>query len=206
MVSWRPWICSGNRVRRHYRTWTIKKDIRDNYGIKDGMYVPIKLSVRYNKESLVVHTEVYKITSGGEFGITTELGNKISGLVRSKLGDHNNNCQSFNGEFSLEFSLLELTEIDEYIQLVNDGPEEELTERVITVIVRPRDPQVVQNALEIASGYCQCCEQKAPFNRRTDGSPYLEVHHIIPLAEGGEDIIDNVIAVCPNCHRELHFG
>ena len=38
------------------------------------------------------------------------------------------------------------------------------------------------------------------------GSIYLESHHIHPLSEGGADTIENVIALCPNHHREAHFG
>jgi 5-methylcytosine-specific restriction protein A len=26
------------------------------------------------------------------------------------------------------------------------------------------------------------------------------------LAEGGADTINNVIALCPNCHRKLHYS
>jgi 5-methylcytosine-specific restriction protein A len=33
----------------------------------------------------------------------------------------------------------------------------------------------------------------------------LETHHIIPLSEEGEDIEENVIALCPNDHRRAHF-
>ena len=46
----------------------------------------------------------------------------------------------------------------------------------------------------------------APFLRAKDNSPYLEIHHWITLAEGGDDTIENACALCPNCHRELHFG
>ena len=35
---------------------------------------------------------------------------------------------------------------------------------------------------------------------------YIEVHHIIPLSEGGEDSIWNTVALCPNCHRALHYA
>ncbi len=28
----------------------------------------------------------------------------------------------------------------------------------------------------------------------------------IPLSEGGEDTVENAMAVCPNCHMELHYG
>ncbi|WP_414449152.1 HNH endonuclease [Burkholderia sp. 22PA0099] len=49
------------------------------------------------------------------------------------------------------------------------------------------------------------CERPAPF-RRPNGSPYLEVHHRVRLADGGDDTVENAIALCPNCHREHHFG
>jgi hypothetical protein len=39
-----------------------------------------------------------------------------------------------------------------------------------------------------------------------DGSTYSEVHHIVPLSEGGEDVLSNVACVCPAHHREAHVG
>ncbi|MCF5216690.1 HNH endonuclease, partial [Pseudomonas syringae] len=53
---------------------------------------------------------------------------------------------------------------------------------------------------------CSLCNQKAPFKRKKDQSPYLEVHHRKRLADGGEDTVANAIAVCPNCHRKAHHG
>jgi predicted HNH restriction endonuclease len=35
---------------------------------------------------------------------------------------------------------------------------------------------------------------------------YLETHHVIFLAHDGADKPTNVIALCPNDHREAHFG
>ncbi|HCE2690165.1 HNH endonuclease [Vibrio parahaemolyticus] len=69
-----------------------------------------------------------------------------------------------------------------------------------------RNPDVIVETLARANGYCERCKNKAPFLRRTDRSPYLEVHHIIPLSEGGDDLLENTIALCPNCHRDAHFG
>ena len=34
----------------------------------------------------------------------------------------------------------------------------------------------------------------------------MKKYHKQQLSEGGDDSVENVIAVCPNCHRELHFG
>jgi len=36
--------------------------------------------------------------------------------------------------------------------------------------------------------------------------PITEVHHIVPRAEGGKDSFENLIALCPNCHRRYHSG
>ena len=35
---------------------------------------------------------------------------------------------------------------------------------------------------------------------------YLEVHHIVWLAKGGADALENVVALCPNCHRKMHIN
>jgi 5-methylcytosine-specific restriction enzyme A len=45
----------------------------------------------------------------------------------------------------------------------------------------------------------------APFEM-AEGIPYLEVHHVKPLAIGGSDTIMNAVALCPNCHRRAHYG
>ncbi len=31
-----------------------------------------------------------------------------------------------------------------------------------------------------------------------------DLHHIIPVANGGHTLLNNLICVCPNCHRLLH--
>jgi 5-methylcytosine-specific restriction endonuclease McrA len=68
-----------------------------------------------------------------------------------------------------------------------------------------RDANVVAYAETRADGICELCSLPAPFNR-PDGTPFLEVHHIIPLAEGGPDTVENAAALCPNCHRACHHG
>jgi 5-methylcytosine-specific restriction protein A len=66
-----------------------------------------------------------------------------------------------------------------------------------------RDPHVAENAKRRAKGICELCNQPAPF-KSSDGDPYLETHHIIWLAKGGPDTIENTAALCPNCHRKMH--
>ena len=68
-----------------------------------------------------------------------------------------------------------------------------------------RDPRIVAWILEESKGICECCDKPAPFNK-TDGDFYLEVHHLKRLADKGSDTITNAVALCPNCHREMHYG
>ncbi len=74
-----------------------------------------------------------------------------------------------------------------------------------TVTQFTRDPAVVAWVLAEAAGICECCFKPAPF-KREDGSAFLEVHHVLRLADNGEDTTNNAVALCPNCHRELHYG
>lgn len=68
-----------------------------------------------------------------------------------------------------------------------------------------RDPKVVAWVRLNSNGNCERCGNAAPF-ADDDDLPFLEVHHVRPLAEGGPDKIDNAVACCPNCHRRLHRG
>ena len=54
------------------------------------------------------------------------------------------------------------------------------------------------------NGNCQLCGNEAPFKGRDD-LPYLEVHHVVPLYDGGSDVISNLVALCPNCHRMVEI-
>tara|TARA_R110001583_G_scaffold171461_1_gene324976 strand:+ start:7970 stop:8701 length:732 start_codon:yes stop_codon:yes gene_type:complete len=76
----------------------------------------------------------------------------------------------------------------------------------VTTKVYSRNPDVVAAVLIRAKGICEKCKKSAPFIRAKDNSPYLEVHHKIMLANDGEDTVSNAIALCPNCHRESHYG
>jgi len=66
-----------------------------------------------------------------------------------------------------------------------------------------RDPAVKAWVLQAAQGRCEACDSPAPFVGM-DGLPYLEVHHVMPLASHGSDTTTNAVALCPNCHRRCH--
>jgi hypothetical protein len=68
----------------------------------------------------------------------------------------------------------------------------------------PRDPKVRDAVLQRAKGKCEYCGVLGFL--KPDGTRYLESHHIIALAKEGADRLTNVVALCPNDHREAHYG
>jgi 5-methylcytosine-specific restriction protein A len=68
-----------------------------------------------------------------------------------------------------------------------------------------RSKAVRDYVLMRAAGKCESCDRPAPFIRK-NGTPYLEPHHTTRVSDGGPDHPRFVGAVCPACHRELHFG
>jgi 5-methylcytosine-specific restriction endonuclease McrA len=69
-----------------------------------------------------------------------------------------------------------------------------------------RSAAIVELAKRRAQGRCEMpgCGY-IPFVTDNE-EPFLEVHHIVPLSEGGADAIENVAALCPNCHRAQHHS
>jgi len=76
--------------------------------------------------------------------------------------------------------------------------------RTTVSITFSRSQHIVSYAKRRANGRCDLCEGDAPFCDDS-GLPYLECHHIVWLAHGGADSIDNTVAICPNCHRKMHI-
>jgi hypothetical protein len=73
------------------------------------------------------------------------------------------------------------------------------------VTQRRRERGIKLYALKRAEGACEFCKSNAPF-RNEKGNPYLECHHITELANEGADHINQVLAICPNCHRRAHHA
>ncbi|SDX53378.1 HNH endonuclease [Lysobacter enzymogenes] len=70
--------------------------------------------------------------------------------------------------------------------------------------VYDRSSAVRRQVLDRASGRCEYCG--APGFETMAGSIYLETHHVIALCEGGIDAPSNVAALCPDHHRQAHYG
>ncbi|HAT4302336.1 TPA: ParB N-terminal domain-containing protein [Clostridium perfringens] len=51
-----------------------------------------------------------------------------------------------------------------------------------------------------SKGHCEICGYGD-----LDMISLLEKHHIKPVSEGGQDELENLIMICPNCHKTIHI-
>ena len=68
-----------------------------------------------------------------------------------------------------------------------------------------RDSGWARQAKQTFGTDCLICNCSNRFNK-SDGQPYIEVHHIIPLCDGGEDGVWNLSVLCAHHHRMAHFA
>lgn len=74
-----------------------------------------------------------------------------------------------------------------------------------------RSPIIRDQALEFANFHCELHPDHQTFIAESTHHPYMEGHHLIPMAKQGEfdhslDVYANIICLCPICHRRIHLG
>jgi len=84
----------------------------------------------------------------------------------------------------------------------------EVKERVSKYIERGK---IAQEYKRLTGYKCQICDALGlnPYTfKKPDGQYYIETHHVIPVSElkVGTLSTKNLITVCPNHHRQLHYG
>lgn len=111
------------------------------------------------------------------------------------------------GTLTLPVVQFEAEVLDNFERASMERPEGSAAPRKSTAPVTTfvRDPAVKAWVLRRANGKCESCLEDAPFIT-TEGYPFLEVHHLKTLADGGSDRVSNAAALCPNCHRRFHHA
>lgn len=80
-------------------------------------------------------------------------------------------------------------------------------EKVYVSVRRERDPRLREDALEIHGLDCMACGFNFEETYGKLGKGFVEVHHIVPLAEAGRTETNpetDLVVLCANCHRMVH--
>jgi 5-methylcytosine-specific restriction protein A len=94
---------------------------------------------------------------------------------------------------------------EELLRRAKESSKDAVKVKEAIIKIRERSEWVRAYALNRAQGKCEYCHNSAPF-LDGKGKPFLEVHHILSLSDGGPDDYRYVITLCPNCHRRAHYG
>lgn len=106
------------------------------------------------------------------------------------------------GNWLLKRGPIDVPVADQYSQ---DSEEDGLPSRQTTTRNGfARDSEVRRRVRDRSKGYCEFCGE--PGFITLAGYRFIETHHVIPMSEGDRDRVDNVVALCPNHHRQAHHG
>ena len=72
-----------------------------------------------------------------------------------------------------------------------------------------RNASISHYALRSANYECENSKTHITFVSKKSGHQFVEAHHLIPMEYQGEfdcsiDVPENIISLCPNCHRAFH--
>lgn len=112
---------------------------------------------------------------------------------------------------------------DEFLSLIDAAPllekanypetpkKKESLQRIAPQNIYPRDPNIAARALNLANYRCEINSNHALFTKRSNGKPYTESRHLIPLCcheqfDASLDTKPNIVSLCCNCHKEIHHG
>lgn len=75
----------------------------------------------------------------------------------------------------------------------------------------PKDPGISKTVLRQSGYLCQVDQSHKTFKSKVTSENFVEAHHLIPISVQDEfehslDVPCNILGLCPNCHRLLHFG
>lgn len=74
-----------------------------------------------------------------------------------------------------------------------------------------RSPAVASQALRNADYRCEFDNEHISFISKHTNENFVEAHHLIPLSaqkmfEFSLDVPENIVSLCPNCHRAIHHA
>ena len=177
---------------------------------KDNNCKPLNLKEIYENERLFNIKNKYKSNKDFEGAIRKKIQlNSKNSKTWNRKNDIFQNKEIGKGTWELkDKSICNLNidrkEIEKIINDIDANMDQDQKWSIVNYKIFNRNKNLVYEVKERANNKCEYCLQET-FKNKQDQN-YLEAHHINFLSEGGKDQEDNLIALCPNCHRKAHFS
>jgi putative restriction endonuclease len=176
------------------------------------------LNVKSESKFGINETRLFQITSG-EISFPKDFIDRVDKIITNNPDSHfvfsvlDNNLTDENVELVFLKNEVEQNEIEKYLQknksreqlvdeLIKSKPKDDET---ITIkrIQYKRDNYTIALIKQVRGHKCQICSKEIITK---DGSKYIEAAHIVPKSEKGKETPDNILLLCPNCHKEFDLG
>lgn len=106
-----------------------------------------------------------------------------------------------------EIDEIDITHLKSVIKAFNDKYVSVVPEKKIVISEQVSRPGLITDYLKQLQNYsCQLCMQRGFLQR--NNTLYIEAHHIMELHKliAGSFCSDNIVVVCPTCHKKLHYA
>lgn len=135
----------------------------------------------------------------------------LLGVYRELKGLVGNNIFSEIGETTSENEEIYQEEANEVLPIsidIGPLPKPNPTQIGQQTVYRGK-PGRAKNALINADHKCENDDKHSTFIHKKTKKPFMEAHHLVPLRFQNEfkvdiDVPENIISMCPNCHRLIH--
>lgn len=79
------------------------------------------------------------------------------------------------------------------------------------VMVQNRSATKAANIIRAVNHKCQVDPAHLTFVSASSGKAFVEAHHLVPVAKSPDfavslDVEPNIVVLCPNCHRAIHYA
>ena len=98
--------------------------------------------------------------------------------------------------------------LDEVGEFMSPEARTEGGQRVVNLVRHERDPKLRKDALALHGHTCMSCGFNFEKFYGEIGKTFIEVHHVVPLADAGKRTTNpetDLIVLCANCHRMVHW-
>lgn len=92
-----------------------------------------------------------------------------------------------------------------------DVPKEKIRKNSQTTSYYIRDIKTSRNAILNSNFTCEINPEHKSFISKITQENFVEAHHLVPISYYDDfnksiDIEANIISLCPNCHKKIHYG
>ena len=96
-------------------------------------------------------------------------------------------------------------------KLVNKPTKRKSKQNIKGTFTYPRSELEMMRAKVNSNWECEVSASHKTFINEKLNKPFVEGHHLIPMSaqeqfENTIDFADNIVTLCPNCHRKIHYG